>query len=121
MWSHRPKYGFRFSVTDAIVILLCLTATGGVYGAAPELLPIALLFPVVLGHFFLFCNVFRIHRWLELTWAAFFLANVGVWVSFLGQFQWLWILATQTPITCLLIMMEIFSDRYHGVFSKPRF
>jgi hypothetical protein len=61
--------------------------------------------PVTLGHFFLFCNVFGVRRRYELIWAAVFVANVGAWLL-AGELRWLWVLAIQTPLTLLLILLE---------------
>lgn len=69
---------------------------------------------LVLLHFFLFCNVFRIRRRYELLWAAVFVANaIGWW---LGGVPSCWpVLAVQTPFTLLAIGAEVRSPRYHGV------
>ncbi|WP_156346572.1 hypothetical protein [Verrucomicrobium spinosum] len=59
--------GFRFSWTDALVLILGAGLTGWLASFAGEL---ALLAAWVIGHFFLFCNVFRIGRKPELVWAG---------------------------------------------------
>lgn len=108
------RRGFRFSVTDLIAIMVCAVVTWLLW---PVLDKIALLFPITLGHFFLFCNVFRIRRSFELIWAAAFIVNVG-YSSFVPPFHWPTILAWQTPLTATLIVMECCSERYHGVFCR---
>ena len=75
----------------------------------------ALLFPVTLGHFFLFCNVFRLRRSYELFWSVLFLTNIGFWL-FHNELHWAGILALQTPLTIALILLEMRSPNYHGVF-----
>jgi len=75
---------------------------------------IALLFPVVLAHFFLFCNVFRVRRSLELIWAGVFVVNFAAW-SMAGSFSWWPVLLVQTPVTIACIGMEMRSPRYHGI------
>jgi len=35
-----------------------------------------------------------------------------------GQFNWWFILASQTPVTVFVIVKEICSDRYHGCFAR---
>ena len=72
-------------------------------------------FPVTLGHFFLFCNVFRLRRSYELFWSVLFLANIGFWLS-RDELRWAEILAMQTPLTIALILLEMRSPNYHGVF-----
>ena len=71
----------------------------------PALGSLTWLFPVTLGHFFLFCNVFSVRRSFELIWAAVFVANVGAWLL-AGELRWSWVLAIQTPLTLLLILLE---------------
>ena len=75
---------------------------------------LAMLPAVVLVHFFLFCNVFRVRRSYELIWAASFIVNLLAWQA-LGQFGWRGVLLTQAPITLLAIAVEMKSNRYHGV------
>lgn len=103
--------GFRFSRTDAAAIVITALATLLLWRPLQEL---ALLFPIVLGHFFLFCNVFRVCRASELTWAGLFVVNFVAW-SLSGQFDWWHVLLVQTPITIPFLVLEILSPRYHGV------
>jgi hypothetical protein len=105
------RAGFRFGWQDGVAIGLCAGAT---WIGWHFLGPAALLFPVTLGHFFLFCNVFRFRRSYEIYWSLVFLLNVGVWL-FRGHLPWLSILAIQTPVTLAFILLEIKSPRYHGV------
>jgi hypothetical protein len=111
----RPRtWGFRFSAVDGCAIAICAAATWGLWGALGHL---ALAFPVVLGHFFLFCNVFRVRRSYELAWSACFLLNAAAW--WLGAaFTWWGVLAVQLPVTVLAIGAEIRSPRYHGVWAR---
>ncbi len=106
------RAGFRFWWQDAVAIVLCALVTG----LSWQLLgSVALLFPVTLGHFFLFCNVFRLRRSYELFWSILFLANIGFWLS-RDELRWAEILALQTPLTIALILLEMRSPNYHGVF-----
>lgn len=70
----------------------------------------------VASHFFLFCNVFRIIRWRELTWASLFVLNICAWLWF-EELTWLHALECQVPITIFLILTELRSPGYHGVFA----
>ena len=106
--------GFRFSAGDAVALAVAAVAT---WLLLPRIGFLAWLFPFALGHFFLFCNVFRVRRSYELIWAAGFLLNFGAWMVS-GGFDWLGVLAVQTPLTLLLIVLEIRSPRYHGVFAR---
>lgn len=109
----RRTCGLRFSVVDAVAIFVCAVATVWLWQISPEL---ALTLPVVLGHFFLFCNVFRIARRPELIWAAVFILNVSWWIV-VGPFAWAHVLAIQLPLTAVLILLEMRKPRYHGIFS----
>jgi hypothetical protein len=74
----------------------------------------ALVFPVTLAHFFLFCNVFRIRRSYELVWTGAYLMNLGYWIL-LRELSWLHVLAWQTPLTVAFMVAEVRSPRYHGI------
>jgi len=76
--------------------------------------------PFAAGHFFLFCNVFRVRRKYELLWAGYFLVNAAAWWTVLGHFPWLLIFALQTPATLAAIVAEIRSPHYHGIFCRNR-
>ncbi len=103
--------GFRFSRTDAAVILLAMASTPLAWVLVG---PLSLIIPIVLAHFFLFCNVFRVRRSFELLWSGAFVVNVALWFGWSGL-SWLGIVLAQTPITATLIAMEIASPRYHGI------
>jgi len=117
-----PPPGFRFSPEDAGVLVIGVVATAVWWKFQPALAP---ALPIVLGHFFLFCNVFRISRQSELIWAGVFLGNAIFWAVRSEGFvvNWLAVLLTQTPVTLVLILFEMFRPGYHGVgaslFNKP--
>jgi hypothetical protein len=71
----------------------------------------------VVGHFFLFCNVFRIRRSLELWWAAIFVINAGWWL-FHDQTGWLPTMGYQAPVTLIVIIIEMCSPWYHGIGAQ---
>jgi hypothetical protein len=106
-------FGFRFSVTDAVVICIVIAAAGVLRRMENPLWWIVL---VVVAHFFLFCNTFRIRRNFEFFWAGTFLLNVGVWL-WRERLDCLSVLAIQLPITACLLLAEIRSRRYHGIFA----
>jgi hypothetical protein len=112
----RALCGFRMSALDAVVLALSAGATVGLcFLIGQKGLTIGLL----VGHFFLFCNVIRVHRYLEATWAALFVANVAAWIL-LERFQdvsfsWWIVLGLQTPVTLLFLVLELRSARYHGI------
>ncbi len=108
----KPR-GLRFSATDAVVLALGAVATWWLHSRVGTY---AWLIAVALGHFFLFCNVFRIRRSYELIWAGIFAINFAAWLAS-GSFGWLGVLAVQAPVTIAVIVAEIRSDRYHGIWS----
>lgn len=132
----RRSCGFRFSFTDAIVIVLCIL---GFYllwkqssWLAGKFCPYdinnqkiitsrirwaSIILPVVVTHFFLFCNVFRIRRSYELIWSSIFIVNI-LFCQQLSLFHWGIILAIQIPVTASLIIMEMLSSQYHGILSR---
>lgn len=111
----RPRTaGFRFSLIDAAAIVLCAIATTIAW---PTLGSLALLLPYVLGHFFLFCNVFRVRRKPELVWAGLLLVNFGFWIA-LGHPDLALPLLTQLVVTLAVIVRECRQPTYHGVFAR---
>jgi len=75
------------------------------------------LVAIVAGHFFLFCNLFRVARCRELLWAGIFVLNVGFWLL-LGRLDWFNLLACQLPVSAGVIAWEVKATRYHGVFAR---
>ena len=112
----KERRGIRFSIQDAIVILVAAVATLVMWKTVPLFAP---ALPIVLGHFFLFCNVFLVPRRLELIWAAVFLINGAFWmVMGMGEFDWWAVLACQAPVTVGFIVWTMRNPNYRGVLSK---
>ena len=116
MRNYRPgkPCGFRMSVSDLLVLVVAGVATGL---ALPWLGVMAWLFVIVAGHFFLFCNVFRIQRMFELIWAGLFVLNASIWYV-VDALDWWWILVVQSPVTILFIAISFSKQDYHGVFWR---
>lgn len=110
------KPGFRFSVVDGLFLALC---AAGILLLRESMGTFVWIIAAAAGHFFLFCNVFRVRRSYELAWSAVFLANVLGW-AWAGRFTWTAVLAVQIPVTVLVIALEIRSPRYHGIFCANR-
>ncbi|WP_419194523.1 GTP 3',8-cyclase MoaA [Novipirellula herctigrandis] len=72
----------------------------------------------MLIHFFLFCNVFRIRRNLELIWAAIFVTSIAICSTV--EFPLLMSFAIQLPVSITLILVADRSNWYHGIFASPR-
>ncbi|MDB6139929.1 MAG: hypothetical protein JWO94_3001 [Verrucomicrobiaceae bacterium] len=107
-------YGFRFFATDALVLA---AGTAGSWALWRQEFPLWWMVPCVVGHFFLFCNVFRVRRSYELVWAAAFLVNMGWWLS-QGSLGWNPALLAQFPVTLIVLLAELRSPRYHGIFAR---
>jgi hypothetical protein len=107
-------WGFRFSITDAVAI--------GVFACATAVLwrldnPFWWILAIAAGHFFLFCNVFRIVRRRELIWAGLFILNIGIWAWF-DHLNWAYLLPCQLPITAGLVVADMCAPGYHGIFAS---
>jgi len=113
--THKARtWGFRFSLMDALAICVFIGAAGSLWQQDS---PLWWLLLVAAGHFFLFCNVFRIARRRELIWAGLFLLNVGTW-AWLDLLTWPRVLMCQLPITVELVVADMRAPGYHGVFAN---
>lgn len=68
----------------------------------------------VLAHFFLFCNVFRLARPLELVWAAVFVALAAGTLA-IDIPGWPATAAISLCVTVVVIPLEMRKLSYHGV------
>jgi len=124
-FGQRPA-GFRILASDTIVSSIVIVVALFIWYWAQgdkNYQTLALMPLVVLGHFFLFCNVFRISRKLELVWGIIFIL-----VSFVDQ-DWLYaghrhpgamkillsIVIMVSPITVAILIWAIFTEDYHGI------
>ncbi len=73
--------------------------------------------PMAVGHFFLFCNVFLVWRTWELLWAGGFLLNVFIHIT-QGNLSWWPACGWQIPLTLLVIVLQMRSPWYHGIFAE---
>jgi hypothetical protein len=122
MTSHSPStieirrklVGWRFSGADAVALVI--------FGATAVALRIAefpmwWIVPFAVLHFFLFCNIFRVRRNLEITCAGLFILNVTGWFL-AGRDGWLFPLLSQLPATIAVIAWEMRSPAYHGILAE---
>jgi hypothetical protein len=103
--------GFRLSRLDVCVLAIGSVgaAVAGVYS-----LHAAAVVGCVVGHFFLFCNVFRMSRPLELTWSAIFVVSAGG--TILWQVPgWAAAAALTMSTTVAVVLLEMRRPSYHGV------
>lgn len=106
--------GFRLSEIDIGVLLLGIL-TSVLIARFDESLAVALLF--TLGHFFMFCNVLRMGRPLELVWAVLFVLLAGS--TILNGFpSWSYTLYAMLAVTAILALVQVLQPSYHGVFWR---
>ena len=105
------KPGFRLDVID--VLVLVAGTTGTVLLAQVEWW-MGLIVGFAVGHFFMFCNVFRVVKLLELTWSAIFVALAGSTIA-TGQPGWAVTLGATLAATLVVIMMQVRKPSYHGI------
>jgi hypothetical protein len=103
--------GFRLSALDVVILIV-----GGIASAysmsIDRWLGIAIAFVVL--HFFLFCNVLRMSRPLELIWAAIFAALAVATISW-NLLSWPIVLAISSAVTIIVALIEMRRPSYHGV------
>src|SRR5688572_9455977 len=103
--------GFRLSTRDVIVIVVGSVAAAG--AAAYEWWLGALIaFPLL--HFFLFCNVFRVSRGLELIWAAAFVLCTS-WSMTRGELSWGLAFGVPLVVIVFVIWRQLVKPSYHGM------
>ncbi|MBB5036561.1 hypothetical protein [Prosthecobacter dejongeii] len=110
----KRQFGFRFSSTDAAILLTAAVVATWVHQRAYELWWVV---PMAIGHFFLFCNVFLVWRCWELIWAGSFVVNVLLHMV-QGHLNFWPIMGWQLPATLLVIYLQIRSPWYHGIFAR---
>lgn len=111
MQTREFRPGFRCSALDAVVLAggILASFTIGRQGGR-----MAYVIPYVVGHFFFFCNVFRIARRLELLWAVVFVALALLTVTS-GRPEWPATIAISFGMTVVVIGLALRQPSYHGI------
>ncbi|WP_425396609.1 hypothetical protein [Aeoliella sp.] len=113
--NRRPRtWGFRLSKSDVAVLLVTVALTALFWNATAGYTFLGLL---VVLHFFLFCNIFRIPRKPELIWAACFVA-ICVACVLLNRMTPLNVTLAVLPVTLAILLWSIRLPTYHGIFAK---
>jgi hypothetical protein len=94
-----------------------LILAAGASGAAFAPHPFNVVAGTAVGHFFLFCNVFRMSRPPELLWAFTFTVLSGATLRTGGP-GWLATVTVSVALAVVLIGLETRKPRYHGVGWK---
>jgi len=124
-FGQRPA-GFRILASDTIVAFVAIAVALFIwYWAQDDKIYQTLAFMplVILGHFFLFCNVFRVSRKLELIWGIIFILASFADQDWLyaghrhpGAMKiWLSTIIMLSPITVAILIWAIFTEDYHGI------
>jgi hypothetical protein len=103
--------GFRLSIVDALVIA---AATIGAVALGSIDWTWGFVIGFVVCHFFLFCNVVRMSRPLELTWGAVFVALSAATIT-TGAPGWVATTAISIAVTTALVIVQVRSPSYHGI------
>ena len=111
MTERKSQPGFRPSALD--LGILVAGGAASVYAASfDSWLASAIAFVVL--HFFLFCNVLRMSRPLELIWAAIFASLTVAAVSF-SLLPWPAVFAASAVVTVVVAIIQVRKPLYHGV------
>ena len=103
--------GFRISSLDLFVLV---AGVAGVVALGAVTWWYGLVVGIVLAHFFLFCNVFRVSRPLELLWAGAFVALTAATVLW-GVPGWWPTTIGSLCVAALVVAVEMRKPSYHGV------
>jgi hypothetical protein len=106
------KPGFRMSAIDGIVIAVGIVAAVALWSTAWWL---GFIVAFVIAHFFVFCNIFRVARPLELAWSGVFVVLTYGTVM-LGRPSWAVTIGCSLLATVVVIGVEMRRPSYHGVF-----
>jgi hypothetical protein len=105
------KPGFRIDVIDALVVAGGIVAT--VLLAQVEWW-MGLIVGFSVGHFFMFCNVFRVAKSLELTWSVIFVGLTATTIV-TGLPGWPVALGVTLVTTFVVIAAQLRRPSYHGI------
>ena len=106
--------GFRFSVVDGFILV------GGMAGTIVLSMFVwwqGFVLGFVVAHFFLFCNMVRMARPLELLWGGVFVALAGATIA-IDTPGWLVTTVVSLGVTVIVLVVEIRKPSYHGVGWK---
>lgn len=111
--SDRTRFnpGFRCSLFDVAVLVVggMATVLGAQFGWW-----MGVLIGFVVSQFFLFCNVFRVSRRLELAWAALFVGLMSC-SQLTDLIDWTVAFVIATAATLLIVAVEMRRPSYHGI------
>ncbi len=109
--KHAFAPGFRLSALDVIILVV------GVVTAFALVLVVwwgGFVVGFVVAHFFLFCNVVRMARLLELAWAGVFVALAAATVA-LDAPGWPVTATVSLVATVVVVVVQMRKPSYHGL------
>jgi hypothetical protein len=109
--KHAFAPGFRLSVLDVIILAVGVTAA---FALATAVWWWGFVVGFVLAHFFLFCNVMRMARPLELAWAAVFVVLAAATVA-LDTPGWQVTVPVSLVATVVVVVVQMRKPSYHGL------
>jgi hypothetical protein len=106
--------GFRLWSLDVVVLIF-----GAIAALAVATVSWSSAFVVgfVMAHFFLFCNVVRLARTLELAWAGVFVSLAATTIV-LDVPGWVATAVYSLLVTVVVVDVEMRKPSYHGVGSR---
>ena len=111
---HNFQPGFRISALDGIILAVGAIASAVMW---TQVWWAGFVIAFVVGHFFLFCNVVRLARPLELTWGGIFVALAASTIVF-DRPTWPVTIAGSLAVTVTFIVLEMRKPSYHGALWK---
>ena len=104
--------GFRLSVLDVIILVVGVVAA---FGLAMVVWWWGFVVGFVVAHFFLFCNVVRMARPLELAWTGVFVALAAATVALDAPPGWPLTASVSLVTTVAVVIIEMRKPSYHGL------
>lgn len=111
MQNHTFAPGFRLSGLDVIILVIGVVTA---LALATVVWWWGFVIGFVLGHFFLFCNVVRMARPLELAWAGVFVVLAAATVAAETP-GWLVTASASLVVTAVVVVVEMRKPSYHGL------
>lgn len=102
--------GFRISTLDVLILAVGAIASAVMW---TQVWWAGFVIAYVVGHFFLFCNVFRVARPLELTWGGIFVLLAASTIAF-DRPTWPVTIISSLAVTVIVIGLEMRKPSYHG-------
>jgi hypothetical protein len=103
--------GFRLSTVDIAVIIIGTILSVCLW---QQTWWIGFIVAFVTSHFFLFCNIVRMARPLELAWSAIFVILAGATITSESP-GWPITIAVSLAATVVVVLLEMRKPSYHGI------